>query len=349
MDTYGFPLSGLTEADQATRQRALARDRKVAKEWDPRALPTWQPDLSVPSTVPRKLKQLVRKGIPQELRPRLWLQFSGGLALRSHSPENHYQALLAAAPRLAKSSLLQLDSATAKTFPGLRLLATDSGREAVRRLARAYSQHTQKAALLGDSALLSLAAFLLAVVGVQREEDAFWTLVGLVETRLSSLALLQGESYSSLEAKVLETIAVKKCPRLASLLSLLDMPFQNLLRHWLPALFTQCLPAETAVRVWDVLLVEESPACFRIGVAMIKMNEPALVTSCRSGLVDRSLSWRVAHTFDADALFKMAFGTVLPLLIMLMVHSGQRIPQQRTAGISGVLSEMTDDSVGSSQ
>lgn len=82
----------------------------------------------------------------------------------------------------------------------------------------------------------------------------------------------QGESYSGLEAKVLETIAVKKCPRLASLLMLLDMPFQNLLRHWLPTLFTQCLPAETAARVWDVLLVEESPACFRIGVAMIKVR-----------------------------------------------------------------------------
>ena len=173
-------------------QRALARDRKVAKDWDPKALPTWQPDLtSLPSSVPRKLKQLVRKGIPQPLRPKLWLQFSGGLALRSHSPEGHYQALLAAAPKLAKSSLLQLDSATAKTFPGLRLLATDSGREAVRRLARAYSQHTQKASLLGDSALLSLAAFLLTVVGLEKEEDAFWTLVGLVETRLSSLALLQ--------------------------------------------------------------------------------------------------------------------------------------------------------------
>ena len=123
--------------------------------------------------------------------PKLWLQFSGGLALRSHSPEGHYQALLAAAPKIAKSSLLHLDSATAKTFPGLKLLATEPGREPVRRLARAYSQHTHKASLLGDSALLSLAAFLLAVVGLEREEDAFWTLVGLVETRLSSLALLQ--------------------------------------------------------------------------------------------------------------------------------------------------------------
>ena len=85
---------------------------------------------------------------------------------------------------------------------------------------------------------------------------------------------MQGESYSGLEAKVLETIAVKKCPRLASLLSLLDMPFQSLLRHWLPTLFTQCLPAETAVRVWDVLLLEESPACFRIGVALIKVRIP---------------------------------------------------------------------------
>ena len=163
----------------------------MAKDWDPKALPTWQPDLFNSSPVPRKFKLLVRRGIPQELRPQLWLQFSGGLALRAHSPQGHYQDLLAAAPKLAKSSLLQLDVAAAKSFPGLKMLGTAAGQEAVRRLSLAYSQHTQKVSLLGDSALLCLAAFLLAVVGLQREEDAFWTLVGLVETRLSSLALLQ--------------------------------------------------------------------------------------------------------------------------------------------------------------
>ncbi len=227
MDTYGFPLSALTEADQATRQvrhslwespslgfkepfeasslccwyadglllcvqRALARDRKVAKDWDPKALPTWQPDLSdAPSAVPRKLRLLVRKGIPQELRPQLWLQFSGGLALRSHSPEGHYKALVEAAPKLTKTSLLQLSTAVSKTFPGLKMLGTATGNEAVRRLAMAYSQHTHKSSLVGDSSLLCLIAFLLAVVGLEREEDAFWTLVGLVDTRLSSLALFQ--------------------------------------------------------------------------------------------------------------------------------------------------------------
>ena len=41
-------------------------------------------------------------------------------------------------------------------------------------------------------------------------------------------------------------------------------------------------------------------------VFSVQMNEPALVTSCRSGLVDRSLSWRIAHTFDADALIKVS-------------------------------------------
>lgn len=40
-----------------------------------------------------------------------------------------------------------------------------------------------------------IAAFMLVVVGIEREEDAFWTLVGLVEDRVPHSCVLQVLSF----------------------------------------------------------------------------------------------------------------------------------------------------------
>ena len=48
----------------------------------------------MPSSSPSKaLKTLVRQGIPDDLRPDLWLLFSGGLAKKKASPPGHYTML----------------------------------------------------------------------------------------------------------------------------------------------------------------------------------------------------------------------------------------------------------------
>ncbi len=52
-------------------------------------------DPSVPSSTPSKaLKTLVRQGISDDLRPDLWLLFSGGLAKKKACPPGQYTTLL---------------------------------------------------------------------------------------------------------------------------------------------------------------------------------------------------------------------------------------------------------------
>ena len=49
----------------------------------------------MPGSAPSKaLKALVRQGIPDDLRPDLWLLFSGGLAKKKAAPPGHYALLL---------------------------------------------------------------------------------------------------------------------------------------------------------------------------------------------------------------------------------------------------------------
>ena len=65
-------------------------------------------DPSVPGSTPSKaLKTLVRQGIPDDLRPDLWLLFSGGLAKKKASPPGQYTTLLRKAA-LSASGLLPL-------------------------------------------------------------------------------------------------------------------------------------------------------------------------------------------------------------------------------------------------
>lgn len=42
---------------------------------------------------PKSLKALARDGIPAELRPTLWFQLSGGLALKKAAAPNYYRSL----------------------------------------------------------------------------------------------------------------------------------------------------------------------------------------------------------------------------------------------------------------
>ena len=61
---------------------------------------SWQPSSNVPA--PKSLKALARDGIPAELRPTLWVQLSGGLALKKAAPPSYYRNLTRLGSKEAK-------------------------------------------------------------------------------------------------------------------------------------------------------------------------------------------------------------------------------------------------------
>ena len=61
---------------------------------------SWQPSSNGPA--PKSLKALARDGIPAELRPTLWFQLSGGLALKKAAPPSYYRSLVRLGSKEAK-------------------------------------------------------------------------------------------------------------------------------------------------------------------------------------------------------------------------------------------------------
>lgn len=116
----------------------------------------------------RKFKELVRQGIPTKLRPGLWLQLSGGLAMKKAAPADYFLNL-AAFPGV-------MDPSAVRGFAHPQL-TSQKGLSAVRRVVLAYGHHRGKGEI--STNVTQLAAFLLAIFGLEKLEDVFWTLVGL--------------------------------------------------------------------------------------------------------------------------------------------------------------------------
>jgi TBC1 domain family member 2A len=94
---------------------------------------------------------------------------------------------------------------------------------------------------------------------------------------LTACDLLQEVGGQSLEQRVLEALARKRCPKLMAALKRRDLPLADLTASWFPTLFTMALPPETAVRVWDCLFVEGPKVIFRVALALLKVRHKKFV------------------------------------------------------------------------
>ena len=90
----------------------------------------------------RELKLLVRGGVPESIRGRVWLSLSGADSLRAKYPRNYYQELIAG-PTFKERTVAtgEIEKDLLRTFPGHRMFREEEGVSALRRILVAYSLH----------------------------------------------------------------------------------------------------------------------------------------------------------------------------------------------------------------
>ena len=108
----------------------------MANRWAKADTSSYDPaqPLSSPS---KALKALVRAGIPVELRPNLWLCFSGGAAKKAVAPPRHYASLLRRATAAAHSGAVdaaELGAELTRAFGTHPVVSSAKGMRAVLRL-----------------------------------------------------------------------------------------------------------------------------------------------------------------------------------------------------------------------
>ncbi|XP_051140108.1 uncharacterized protein LOC127257685 isoform X2 [Andrographis paniculata] len=238
------------------------------------------------------LKKLIRKGIPPNLRPKIWFNLSGAAKKKSTVPDSYYADLTAAVVGKVTAATKQIDHDLPRTFPGHPWLDTADGHAALRRVLVGYSFRDSD---VGYCQGLNYVAALLLLV-MNSEEEAFWMLAVLLENVLVNDCYTNNLSGCHVEQRVFKDLLTKKCPRIATHLESLDFDVSLVCTEWFLCLFSKSLPSETTMRVWDVLFYEGA-----------KMCEPQLLVTHHVGDVISVIQRTTRHLFEPDELLTAAF------------------------------------------
>lgn len=114
------------------------------------------------------------------------------------------------------------------------------------------------------------------------EEESFWILVSMLGRRMPEDYFTQQLLSPQADQRVLKELVQEIMPRLSLHFQEMHVDLTAVTFSWFLTLFTDCLPVETLLRVWDVFFVEGMMVVFKIAVAILWMNEKEIL-KCRNG------------------------------------------------------------------
>ncbi|CAM8993955.1 unnamed protein product [Rhodiola kirilowii] len=249
------------------------------------------------------LKRLIRKGVPPNLRPKVWFSLSGAAKKKDMVPESYYSDLTKAVEGKVTPATKQIDHDLPRTFPGHPWLDTSEGHAALRRVLVGYSFRDSE---VGYCQGLNFVAAILLLV-MKTEEDAFWMLAVLLEDVLVSDCYSHNLTGCHVEQRVFKDLLAKKCPRIATHLEDLEFDVSLVATEWFLCLFSKSLPSETTMRVWDVLFFEGAQVLLHVALAIFMMKEDELLLAHHAGDVVKILQKTTHHLFDPEDLLSVAF------------------------------------------
>lgn len=161
-----------------SRNRTRAKETGLARCWQ-------SFEFSDGAKVTAAVKEEVRRhGFPQSLRADAYFFLSGGsVLLREHSP-GAYINLAASTSELTDDIIYNVEDDVRNAYvlyKDTRLFSTVKGAEVLSRIIFAYIQYIPTCGYF--KGLAAIAALLLTTFGREREEQAFWTLVALLQRR----------------------------------------------------------------------------------------------------------------------------------------------------------------------
>ena len=247
-DPFGFPLD--QEYVPSSRTASLSKEhaQRHSRFW---AQQQQQHEGGPPRT--QELRDLVHGGIPHAYRAAAWNALLSADGRRRRSP-GHYESIATDAQASSQADVQAISELILKdadrTWPRHKLLNTTS----LHRVLLAFARH--EAATGYCQGLNQVAACLLLVNGGD-EEAAFWCLVSLVE-RLPSHLWSETLRGCRVEQAVLTALIERRWPWLnARLRALRRLTLDLYSTSWFLALFVGDLPLETALRVWDMIALED--------------------------------------------------------------------------------------------
>lgn len=262
----------------------------------------------------KEFKSLLRSGIPQEYRCKIWkslIDLKIGKERHNYG-QDYYQSLLepnrpqVSAKKTLNPSSKQIELDLLRTLPNNKYFETiDSpGTVRLRRVLTAYSEHNPRVGYCQGMNRLAAVALL-----VLPEEEAFWCLVAIVDKIMpigyyNDLWLAQVDS-----SVVMEYVAIKM-PNLNDHFKHYGIELS--LFAWFLTIFVDGTPPALFLRLWDCFLYEGDKIMFRVALALLKMYENQLILMNNSVAVNNFLRSAVNAPMNIDQFFDIAFDWINP-------------------------------------
>ncbi|XP_056899433.1 TBC1 domain family member 2A isoform X1 [Takifugu flavidus] len=262
-------------------------------------------------TASQELKGLLRAGVPQEYRHRLWswMVRVRTRTIREHDPEC-YQQLCAKSQTSPHPTSRQIELDLPRTLTTNRLFCSPSSAalQQLRRILLAFSWRNPEIGYC--QGLNRLAAVALLVL--QSEEDAFWCLVAIVETIMPQDYYTKDLLASQADQRVLKDFLSEKLPRLSAHFESLSVDVSLITFNWFLVVFVESLPSDILLPLWDAFLYEGTKVIFRYVLALFKYREEDILKIHDSVEIYQYLRIFTKTITDTRKLSNIAFSVMNP-------------------------------------
>ncbi|CAH0557095.1 unnamed protein product [Brassicogethes aeneus] len=222
------------------------------------------------------LKRFVRKGIPVDHRLSCWMSVSGALELKNKSKVSYFDLKKKLTNRHVLESI-EID--LPRTFPDNIFFTNHEylPSHLYNVLAAFAHQNTD----VGYCQGLNYIAGLL-LLATKDEEGSFWLLKCLIDKILPQYYIITMSGLLT-DLDVLDELIRVMEPAISRHIHKVGMPWAMGITKWFVCIYSEVLPTETVLRIWDCLFYEGSKILFRVAITLIRLHKQQILETNELG------------------------------------------------------------------
>lgn len=215
----------------------------------------------------KRVKSLIRSGVPPELRGEVWYACAGAAAkMKNASRDQQYPELVKRLHELDNTLIaIDIEKDLLRTFPEKICVEDQKLVDTLRRLLRAFALRNRT---VGYCQSMNYVCALLLFH--MEEERAFWTFSALLEDILPNDYYIPSLIGGRIDQQVFQSCIAWKLPKVHEAFRTTNTVLEPIICPWFMCLYVNVLPLYAVCRVWDCLFWEGSVVLFRIGLTLVK-------------------------------------------------------------------------------